>query len=77
MRGVLNLLLPSATAGVSLECRLFLPSPLPAAAQPADRSPPSPAALDALKAHVRALGVRKLVTAAHPWGRLGGNQDFP
>lgn len=66
MRAV-NLLLPSATAGVSLECRLFLPAAL---AQPSS----SP---EELKPAVRALGLRRLVTAAHPWGRLGGNQDFP
>lgn len=62
----LNLLLPSATAGVSLECRLYLPSAVPSSSSPEE-----------LKPAVRALGLKKLVTAAHPWGRLGGNQDFP
>lgn len=83
----LHILIPASTAGVHLEARLYLPSsahaalaaagtPLSTAASGSDPTPladlPEPA-----RSAVTQLALARVVTAAHPWARLGGNMLFP
>ncbi|KAK4688645.1 hypothetical protein P7C73_g1445, partial [Tremellales sp. Uapishka_1] len=72
-----HLFLPSSTPAVLLEARLYLPltrdSSLPLSTT--QHSTPS-ATLDT-SATVKRLGIKRLVTASHPWGRLGGNMLDP
>lgn len=75
----LHLLVPSSTAGITLEARIYLsPNPLLPLVTSANSEPTR---LEDLTASQRAalgdLGVDKVVTVAHPWGRLGGNMLFP
>lgn len=76
-KAVINLFVPSSTPDVLLQCRFFVP-PGPGLPPCQGKRVTDLAELgEEYKTAVKALGVRKLVTAAHPWGRLGGNQDFP
>jgi hypothetical protein len=77
----IHTLLPSSSPGVSLECRIYLPpsatttSLAPILAMEGDSEPTPFEGID--RAAVRALGIDRIVTAAHPWARLGGNMLFP
>lgn len=75
-----HLLIPSGSNVI--EARLYLPA---AAAGTVDftttsaQSTPKPLAElgPGWRDAVQKLGIRKVVTAAHPWARLGGNMMFP
>lgn len=77
----LHVLLPSSTPAVLLEARIYLPristttSLASILSMNSDSEPIKWEAVD--KEAVRALKLSKVVTAAHPWGRLGGNMLFP
>ncbi|TXT07120.1 hypothetical protein VHUM_03290 [Vanrija humicola] len=83
LRPHLHLLVPSSTAAVSLEARVYLPPALVptvgafAAVSTSTGSRPTP--IGELPSGAReALGAAtRLVTAAHPWAKLGGNMLFP
>lgn len=80
----LHLLVPSATPGILLEARLYL------GVNPAEQDGQLPLSTssnitpirhdqlsaDAIQA-LQALGIKRLVMAAHPWGKLGGNMLDP
>ncbi|WVQ78046.1 hypothetical protein IAT38_000127 [Cryptococcus sp. DSM 104549] len=82
----IHLFLPSSDASISLEARLYLPIPpegsaaLPLTTEHASYTQ-SPLQLNELGSAalpaLEALGVERLVVAAHPWGRLGGNMLDP
>lgn len=83
----LHLLLPSSTPSIALEARIYLPSSpndssttaLTLLLNTAIRSHPIP--LNQLtsgqKDELSGWGIGRIVTAAHPWGKLGGNQLDP
>lgn len=81
----LHLLIPSSTPSTLLEARLYLP--LAATSSPnlqallSTASNSVPQRLSDVPApclgELKALGVKRLVTAAHPWGKLGGNMLDP
>lgn len=79
----LHVLLPSATQGISLEARVYLPraaadGKIASIISMEGSSDPSPLSmLSAARAEIEQLKITKVVTAAHPWGRLGGNMMFP
>ncbi|BEI91306.1 uncharacterized protein CcaverHIS019_0401260 [Cutaneotrichosporon cavernicola] len=73
--------LPSSSPDISLECRIYLPSAVtstslgPSLSMEADSEPIPLERID--KAALRDWGINRLITAAHPWARLGGNMLFP
>jgi hypothetical protein len=77
----IHLLIPSGASNL-IETRLYLPA---AATSTTDfittSSQSTPRSLAELgqsgRDAVRNLGITKVVTAAHPWARLGGNMMFP
>lgn len=87
----LHLLVPSSTPGVLLEARLYIAHASPKQAD--ENRPPSsslpistssgsrPTRYNQLSSDVKQalsnLGIDRMVTAAHPWGRLGGNMLDP
>ncbi|CAK9786942.1 hypothetical protein CC85DRAFT_302943 [Cutaneotrichosporon oleaginosum] len=77
----IHTLLPSSTPNIALECRIYLPSsaagtPLaPSLSMEGDSSPIPLERID--RGALKSLGIDRLVTAAHPWARLGGNMLFP
>jgi hypothetical protein len=77
----LHLLIPGAE-GVLIEARIYLPRSEALRGLPLNNSESStPTPLTSLAAPARAaltrLGIRRVVTAAHPYARLGGNMMFP
>ncbi|KAL1405511.1 hypothetical protein Q8F55_009148 [Vanrija albida] len=83
LRPHLHLLVPSSTASVALEARLYLPPALVptvgafAALSESAGSRPTPIAELAAGARAALSEAQRLVVAAHPWAKLGGNQLFP
>lgn len=75
----LHLLIPSSLGDALLEARLYLPRDAGLATVTTSRSEPTPLTdlSQSQRAGLRALRIRRVVTAAHPWGRLGGNMLFP
>lgn len=77
----LHVLLPSSTPSILLEARIYLPRMATSTALAGALSMNSdsePIAWEEVDIDaVRALRLDKVVTAAHPWGRLGGNMLFP
>ena len=78
MRPHLHILLPSSTSRVALEVRLYLPpeaGPCPAPLSNSPNSQPytvGPADTQ-LEQWLRSCEIERLVTACHPWGKLGGS----
>ncbi|WVF72246.1 hypothetical protein IAT40_007058 [Kwoniella sp. CBS 6097] len=81
----LRLLLPSSTPLIHLEARLYLPTPLPSSikqhANILGEYSTVPKKLEeingGLRDALRDLGVKRVVVASHPWGRLGGDMLDP
>lgn len=82
----LHVLIPSSTPSILLEARLYLPySPLDGLS---DLSPLIRNSLNSKPVHheelaqlilsqICQIGVERLITASHPWGRMGGNMLDP
>ncbi|ODO03396.1 hypothetical protein L198_02243 [Cryptococcus wingfieldii CBS 7118] len=83
----IHLFLPSSDASISLEARLYLPLTANRTQPPLTLTDKlssftsNPVRLDELSIEtvgsIRGLGVERLVVAAHPWGRMGGNMLDP
>jgi hypothetical protein len=83
----LHLLVPSVTAGVDLEVRLYMSRELldkiPKSwtsingLSSSSSSNPVPAALIDQDTLAVLKSIDRLVIASHPWGRFGGNMLFP
>nr|ODN99656.1 hypothetical protein L204_02089 [Cryptococcus depauperatus CBS 7855] len=83
----IHLFLPSSDPTIQLEARLYLPLPihaplaLPITTNIHDPYTNPPLHYDKMGQEVtntiKGLGVERLVVAAHPWGRLGGNMLDP
>lgn len=80
----LHLLIPSSSSDINLEARIYLPSRL-RVQNAEERALPlvtsiqsTPVELsEAAKSKLRDVGITMLVTAAHPWQKLGGNMLDP
>ncbi|UOH81518.1 mitochondrial intermediate peptidase 2 [Cryptococcus neoformans] len=76
--------LPSSSPHINLEARLYLPltdnHAIPLTTQLATYTSP-PVYYDKLDVEtvgaIREMGIERLITAAHPWGRMGGNMLDP
>ncbi|KAL7422308.1 hypothetical protein Q5752_002954 [Cryptotrichosporon argae] len=75
----LHLLIPSADPSIQLEARLYLPAApgLPLATSASSSPTPHDAIEPTTRDALRAAGVTRLVTAAHPWALLGGSMLVP
>lgn len=83
LRPHLHLLVPSSTPSVALETRIYLPQSLVstmgafAPLSTSTGSRPTPIADLPGGARKALSDVTRVVTAAHPWAKLGGNMLFP
>jgi hypothetical protein len=80
----LHVLIPSSTPSINLEARLYLRPPIsagPSRLRLSRSYDSTPRPLEDLTADERdeisRWGCEALITAAHPWGRLGGNMLDP
>lgn len=73
----LHLLVPSSSRNVLLEVRLYLSSVSPSIAGFSVRARSAPVRYDSADFGKLVTGVKHVIVASHPWGRLGGNMLFP